>query len=203
MSGQHIPAQALNPDSTTIIDVRDPDEFAHEHIPNSQNIPLSQLSRATNELSSLCQQGGTIVLTCQSGRRAQDALMQLEALGLSHLCLLEGGLGGWKQARRQTVKAPKRFPLSVIRQVQLIAGLMALVGGLVAPLHWLAAIAGAGLVIAGLTNTCMLATLLARCPWNRLPTDLPSSNHTYLPDQDDPTSCCTIKHHHNTDHAIP
>jgi hypothetical protein len=58
------------------------------------------------------------------------------------------------------------------RQVRLVAGALVLVGvGLGAFVHaagyGLAAFVGAGLTFAGVTDTCGMALLLGRCPWNR------------------------------------
>jgi hypothetical protein len=63
-----------------------------------------------------------------------------------------------------------RFSLE--RQVRLIAGLLVLAGvllSLTVQHNWifLAAVVGAGLAFAGLTDICMMAGLLARMPWNK------------------------------------
>lgn len=62
--------------------------------------------------------------------------------------------------------------ISIQRQVQISAGSLVLLG--VALGTWvhpgwygLAAFVGAGLTFAGLSNTCAMALLLARMPWNR------------------------------------
>jgi hypothetical protein len=62
--------------------------------------------------------------------------------------------------------------ISLERQVRIAAGLLVLVGAaLGAFIHpaWigLAAFVGAGLVFAGVTDTCGMGLLLARMPWNR------------------------------------
>ena len=144
-----------------IIDVRSPDEFLQEHIAGSQNIPLNQIAQATEQLKGLEQ----VIISCRSGNRAGQACNQLEQLGLSNLLLLEGGIEGWKQAGYATVKQPNRF--SIMQQVQLTVGTMILLGTFFKPLWILAVMAGVGMLMAGLTNTCMLATLLGKLPWNK------------------------------------
>ena len=62
--------------------------------------------------------------------------------------------------------------ISVERQVRIIAGTLVILGVvlglLVHPaLFGLSALVGCGLVFAGLTDTCGMATLLAHLPWNR------------------------------------
>ena len=158
----YINAQSINPQNQPpIIDVRSPDEFLQEHIAGSQNIPLPQIAQATEHLKGLEQ----VIISCRSGNRAGQACSQLEQLGFSNLILLEGGIEGWKQAGYATVKQPNRF--SIMQQVQLTVGTMILLGVFFKPLWILTVMAGAGMVMAGLTNTCMLANLLGKLPWNK------------------------------------
>ena len=58
-----------------------------------------------------------------------------------------------------------------MRQVQIVAGSLAFAGALLAWLvsPWFIALSGfvgAGLVFAGVTDTCMMAMLLAKLPYN-------------------------------------
>ncbi|MEN9247837.1 MAG: DUF2892 domain-containing protein, partial [Gloeomargarita sp. GMQP_bins_69] len=63
-------------------------------------------------------------------------------------------------------------PISLFRQVQIVAGSLVLLGTIlgatVSP--WfllLSGFVGAGLVFAGVTNTCALGMLLAKLPYNQ------------------------------------
>lgn len=159
-----IQAQAVqNEDIPFIVDVRTRDEYLQEHIPGSQNIPLEELATSLEQLKTK----EKIIVSCRSGNRANQACTQLEQLGLPDLQLLDGGLMGWKAANRETVSLRKGF--SIMQQVQIIVGVMVLVGTFYKPLWLLAPIAGAGMLIAGLTNTCMMAVLLGKMPWNKIP----------------------------------
>jgi rhodanese-related sulfurtransferase len=65
-----------------------------------------------------------------------------------------------------------RLPLPLMRQVQIAAGLLVLLGVVlavtVAPAFiGLSAFVGAGLTFAGLSGWCGMAQLLALMPWNR------------------------------------
>ena len=52
-----------------LVDVREPDEFARDHLPGAVNLPLGQLEQNPGELAA-----GTVVLYCQSGLRSQRAV---------------------------------------------------------------------------------------------------------------------------------
>lgn len=75
---------------TTVVDVREPAEFAAGHLPGAINVPLGDiLAGATpDELEN----GGVIV--CAAGVRSAQAVAALEARGVSGLASLRGGLAG-------------------------------------------------------------------------------------------------------------
>ena len=111
------------------------------------------------------------VLCCQSGARSSRALAQLEAAGLTNVAHLDGGLAAWKAAHLP-VSVDMSQPISIMRQVQITAGSLVLIGAILAALvsPWfilLSGFVGAGLVFAGVTDTCMMALLLAKLPYNR------------------------------------
>jgi len=147
-------------ETSSIVDVRTPQEFLQEHIPGSRNIPLDQICNYATELSNQ-----SIILSCRSGMRASEAKHQLETLGCQDIGLLDGGLMAWKDAGKLTISLSQG--LSVMQQVQITVGSMILIGSFYKPLWFLAPMAGFGLLIAGLTNTCMLALVMATMPWNQ------------------------------------
>ena len=82
---------------------------------------------------------------------------------------VEGGTAAWEQAGLSVVR--ERRVMSLERQVRIAAGTLVLVGtGLGAFVHPLflgiAAFVGAGLVFAGITDTCGMGLILAKMPWN-------------------------------------
>lgn len=171
---QHLETVIL-PDEITdearqwIIDVRSADEFNTEHIPGSRNIPLEQLAAYRGDLENQPQ----IILSCHSGRRAEEAMAHLSQLGLQEVALLQNGLKGWKQAQKSTNSLGKGLP--VMNQVQITVGAMVLLGTIFEPLWPLPLVAGFGLIFAGLTGNCMLYHLLAKMPWNRVELQAPRS----------------------------
>ena len=70
----HDLADQLSTQRVSVIDVREPMEYASGHIAGSLNVPLNRLLQAD-----LPQ--GPLVLVCQSGNRSHRALGQLMAQG--------------------------------------------------------------------------------------------------------------------------
>jgi rhodanese-related sulfurtransferase len=87
--------------------------------------------------------------------------------------VLEGGVDAWAAAGLP-VSEDRKAPLEIMRQVQIAAGSLVLVGvGLGFALHpaffGISAFVGAGLAFAGATGFCGMARMLAAMPWNRQP----------------------------------
>lgn len=162
----HDLADQLAEQRVKVIDVREPMEYAGGHIAGSLNVPLSRIGQADLPR-------GPLVLVCQSGNRSAQAQAQLLQQGHAHpLADLEGGVPAWQQAGLP-VRKLKDAPLPLMRQVQIAAGSLVLLGlilsNVVAPawilLSWFV---GAGLVFAGVSGFCGMARLLALMPWNRV-----------------------------------
>ena len=162
----HDLAQQLAEQRVKVVDVREPMEYAGGHIAGSLNVPLSRITQAD-----LPQ--GPLVLVCQSGNRSTKALTQLLQQGYPHPVVdLEGGVPAWQQAGLP-VRKLQNAPLPLMRQVQIAAGSLVLLGLVLshalAP-AWilLSCFVGAGLVFAGVSGFCGMARLLAVMPWNRV-----------------------------------
>jgi rhodanese-related sulfurtransferase len=164
--GPHELAEQLGAGNLTIVDVREPVEYAGGHIPGSHNIPLSRLGQTTLP-------EGPLVLVCHSGNRSSRALAELLRRGHPHpVADLEGGVPAWQQAG-YGLKRRQGAPMPLMRQVQIAAGTLVLLGVIlsrtVAPgWIWLAGFVGAGLVFAGISGFCGMARLLSAMPWNRV-----------------------------------
>lgn len=159
---------ANNPD-LRILDVRTPLEHGEVHIAGSKLHPLDRLDphQATGGL----EEGAPIYVVCRSGNRACKAIEQLEAAGFPHAVLVTGGVQAWEEQRLPVVRGQK--VVSLERQVRIAAGALVLLGAVLgfatgSPWwHGLSAFVGAGLMFAGITNTCAMGLLIARMPWNR------------------------------------
>ncbi|PSN20691.1 hypothetical protein C7271_01020 [filamentous cyanobacterium CCP5] len=163
----HTLKQGLEQQTITLIDVREPAEFAGEHIPGAVLVPLSRFDGRK-----IPQAGNTqLVLYCRSGNRSEIAAQKLLDAGLESVTHLSCGLASWKEAGYATV-VNRNAPISLMRQVQIVAGslvfLGTLLGAFISP--WfliLSGFVGAGLMFAGISDTCMMGMLLAKLPYNQ------------------------------------
>lgn len=156
-------------DELVVFDVRTPAEFQEVHVPGSTNLPLGDLAGRAHELHDMAAKR-PVVLVCRTGRRAEEARAELSRKGLAGVRILEGGIASWVDAGLPVVRG--KAAISLERQVRIIAGTLVVLGVLLGLfLHpafsLFSAFVGAGLVHAGLTDTCAMAMILAKMPWNR------------------------------------
>lgn len=151
-----------------ILDVREPDEFNREHVPGSLNIPLSRIHHLDAYKDAITNR--PLLILCGTGKRATIAKEHLQSHNLQ--CeVVEGGIADWKQ-KGNPVLTFNTKTLSLFRQVQIVVGTAVLILSLMAyfitPIAALiAAFIGMMLALAGLFGFCMLATVLAKMPWNK------------------------------------
>ena len=156
-------ARTLLDRGAVLVDIREADEHAREHIPGARLVPLSRFDAAA------LPSAGPIVFHCRSGNRTTANAARLAAGAYCETYLLEGGLDAWKKAGLP-VAVDRGQPLELMRQVQIVAGSLAgaVLGFAVAPaFHLLSGFVGAGLIFAGVTGWCGMARLLTLAPWNR------------------------------------
>lgn len=150
-----------------IVDVRTPSEFHTAHIDGAINLPLDQVNAHLRRI--VADAGGGMLLVCQAGARAERARSALAAAGLADVAVLDGGMNAWIASGAPVERGPARWALE--RQVRLVAGsivFVSVVASLWVPaLVLIAALIGAGLTVAALTDTCAMGALLARLPYNR------------------------------------
>lgn len=160
-----------------MIDVRTPVEFREVHAEGARLVPLDRLEPHTVMGDRSGNSAEPLYILCRSGGRAKQACEQFVAAGFHNVILLEGGTLAWEKAGGQVVRGKKAISLE--RQVRIAAGSLVLVGvALALTIHpWfvlLSAFIGAGLVFAGITDTCGMGMLLARMPWNQVRDENPS-----------------------------
>jgi rhodanese-related sulfurtransferase len=162
-----------------LLDVRTPVEFRELHVAHARNVPLDRLDPAVVMQARNGSREEPLYLICRSGGRGRQASEKFLAAGFPNVVNVEGGTLAWAECGLPVVRGKKAISLEW--QVRIAAGLLVLLGAL---LGWLAhpafvglaAFVGAGLVFAGVTDTCGMGLLLARMPWNQV--------------KDTPAKCC-------------
>ncbi len=161
-------AQSLAGKPILLIDVRTPAEFRNARVPFAINIPLDQLDPAALKAGH-ADPNQPIYVICQSGGRAAQACSKLLAANLTPINV-QGGTLAWLHANLPVTR--EQSTISLERQVRIAAGSLVLLGVILAlTVHpWFIALSGfvgAGLVFAGVTDTCGMGILLAKMPWNQ------------------------------------
>ena len=164
------PDAGLSVKDPMYIDVRTPLEFDTVHIMGSRNIPLPDLHKFVDELKDLSLTT-PLLLVCRTQNRVKIAYEYLINTGVTNCSILEGGITGWISEGKPVVRGRKR--LSLEGQVRTIAGALILLGlGLSLAVHGgfllLPLLVGAGLLHAGLTDSCLMGMVLAKLPYNRI-----------------------------------
>lgn len=171
---QTISSQELNKriqagEPVELIDVRTPVEFREVHSSYARNVPLDSLQPQTL-MEQRQHPGQPLYVICRSGSRSTKACDALVAAGCEQIINVEGGTQAWEAAGLPVQRGKKAISLE--RQVRIAAGSLVLLGVGLSFLHpWLigiSAFVGAGLVFAGVTDTCGMGMLLARMPWNQV-----------------------------------
>lgn len=149
-----------------VVDVREKPEVFSESVVGALNVPLSSLEENIGSL----EPSRAVYLLCRAGVRSKDAANLLERKGFKDIYILEGGLKEWIEAGKPVIRQRKGV-WELERQVRFAAGTLVLLGigfSVVAHPYFLllSAVVGAGLVFSALTNTCGMAILLVKMPWN-------------------------------------
>ena len=169
-------ARLGNEPSTFLLDVRSPAEFESVHATPATNLPLDQLD-AEGFVSSLDSTVQTVYVICKSGGRSSKACEQLIKYAPEGVRIVNvtGGTDAWDAAGLPVARG--RQTMSIDRQVRIVAGSLVVLGAALSYFHpafvGLSAFIGAGLVFAGVTDTCGMAEVLARMPWNQAPKQTP------------------------------
>lgn len=153
-----------------LIDIREADEYARENIPGARHHALSRIDTETPVRAG----DDVLVFHCRSGGRTRANAARLAATSPAYdTYILEGGIEAWKKAGLP-VHIDHSQPIDIMRQVQIGAGSLVLIGVLLGVLvtpgfYALSGFVGLGLLFAGLTGFCGMAHVLALMPWNRHP----------------------------------
>jgi rhodanese-related sulfurtransferase len=166
ISGQQA-ARMIKAGEAVLVDVRTPAEFGEVRATTAVNLPLDRL---TKEALASAAQGKRVVFICRSGKRGQTAIALAASWGLDCDNVV-GGTMAW-ESEGLGVARGEATVISLERQVRIAAGGLVVIGTLLGLFGWSWALGiplfvGAGLVFAGVTDTCGMAMLLGRMPWNQ------------------------------------
>lgn len=154
-----------------LLDVRTPAEHAEIHVPG---VHLAQLDRL--DATQLASKDGfakdhPLYILCRTGNRAKQAAEKLEKSGYTQCHVVEGGTLAWAESGLPVNRGTSKV-MSLERQVRIAAGAIVVIGALLAQfVHpvfiWLSGFVGAGLMFAGITDTCAMGMLISKLPWNQ------------------------------------
>jgi rhodanese-related sulfurtransferase len=154
-----------------LIDVRTPVEFREVHLAMARNEPLDQLDPQAIQAGRKDRSTEPLYVICRSGARGKQACEVFVTAGMTNVINIEGGTMACLESGIPIVRGQKAISLE--RQVRITAGLLVCIGtalGYFVHPYWIAlsAFIGAGLVFAGVTDTCGMGMMLAKMPWNKI-----------------------------------
>jgi rhodanese-related sulfurtransferase len=157
--------------SIDLIDVRTPVEFREVHASTARNVPLDKLDPEALQNTRNGSPDEPLYVICRTGGRGTKAWQKLSDAGLTNVVNVEGGTEAWAAAGLPVVRGQQAISLE--RQVRILAGLIVLLGSLLAVfVHpyfaGISAFIGAGLMFAGITDSCGMGMMLAKMPWNQV-----------------------------------
>lgn len=156
-----------------VIDVRTPAEFREVHCTYARNVPLDSLDAKAVMAARNGSADSPLYVICRSGNRSGKACEAFVSSGFTNVVNVDGGTLAWDAAGLPVVRGKKTMSLE--RQVRIAAGFLVFAG---TALGWfvneyfyaIPAFVGAGLMFAGITDTCAMGMLIAKMPWNRVKT---------------------------------
>lgn len=156
-----------------ILDVRTPEEYKQERIKWSIDIPLSFIETREERVAKLLK-GKTVLLICRSGRRAQLAKDILSPhTEIDSLNVYPWGILEYQKKFPEQIETKKlSFSLPIMRQVQIVAWALILIFSILGFLVHInfffgALFVGGGLLYAGISWNCIMATLLGKLSFNK------------------------------------
>src|ERR1700741_4453579 len=116
-------ADRLAAGRAVLIDIREPDEFARRHVKGARSDPLARLAATRLKIDP----AKDVVFPCRSGLRTESNCTRLAERIDREAFLLTGGVDAWAAAGLP-VETDAKAPLELMRQVQIAAGALVLLG---------------------------------------------------------------------------
>ena len=80
--------------ATVLLDVREPEEYAHGHVPGALNLPQAELALRLDEVP----RDRPIQIICQSGARSLRSAQFLAQMGYDNVANVRGGTAAWRDS---------------------------------------------------------------------------------------------------------
>ncbi|MFN8670990.1 MAG: rhodanese-like domain-containing protein [Candidatus Sericytochromatia bacterium] len=157
-----------NDESALFIDVRTKGEYKSSYISGVKNIPLDELRKNLDEIKKY----EKVYIHCHNGTRTEEACKKLSKEGIKTV-YVSGGLVAWKKSGYPVASSTGgKEVISIIRQVQITAGSLVIIGYLLSQFVnpnfiFLSVAIGAGLLFTGISGNCLMAKMLGVLPWNK------------------------------------
>jgi rhodanese-related sulfurtransferase len=93
------PAEAqkqLSSNQATLLDVREPEEFALSHLENSVLVPMGSIPPQLQRLEQMADQN-TLLVLCHHGVRSLQVVAWLRAQGIDNCYSINGGIDRWSR----------------------------------------------------------------------------------------------------------
>lgn len=90
---------------TLMIDVREPGEYHHGHVPGALNVPQAELATRLAELP----RDRPILTICAAGYRSVRAAQFLKQVGFGNVRSVRGGTDAWREAGRELAFGDRTF----------------------------------------------------------------------------------------------
>ena len=87
------------PTDALLLDVREPEEYAHGHVPGAINLPQADLATRLAEIPP----ERAVYTICRSGLRSLRAAQFLKQMGYEAVRSVRGGMDAWERSGRETV----------------------------------------------------------------------------------------------------
>ncbi|MCX7018037.1 MAG: rhodanese-like domain-containing protein [bacterium] len=153
-----------------LIDVRTPREYEAVHATGARLFPLNSLNASSVMAVHNGRNADPLYILCKSGARARQAARKFIEAGYPNIVVIDGGTVEWEKAGLPIERGRRAMPVDC--QARIVMGSMVLLGIVLGfalhPLFTLiSGFVGCGLIMAGITDNCPLANMIAVMPWNR------------------------------------
>jgi rhodanese-related sulfurtransferase len=95
-----------------MIDVREPGEYAHGHVPGAVNLPQADLASRLNEVP----RDRPVMLLCERGTRSFRAAQFLNQMGVDRVVSVKGGTAAWRAAGKPLALGDTRIEKSHVTE---------------------------------------------------------------------------------------